>query len=85
MPSAKFEEAAKQAKNFTRLPEDEELLRLYGLYKQATLGDNETEKPTLDLKARYKWLAWDENRGMPQVEAEIQYIAYVEQLKSHYQ
>ncbi|ORX50963.1 acyl-CoA-binding protein [Hesseltinella vesiculosa] len=85
MPSPAFEDAAKQAKNFQTLPEDEELLKLYGLFKQATLGDNQTDKPVLDMRARYKWMAWDENRGMPQVEAEIQYISYVQELASMYQ
>ncbi|KAI8099960.1 putative acyl-coA-binding protein [Halteromyces radiatus] len=85
MPSAAFETAAKEAKGFTKLPDDEILLRLYGLYKQATFGDNTTDKPLLDLKGRYKWEAWKEHEGVPQVEAEVQYIALVEELKSSYQ
>ncbi|CAO3598900.1 acyl-CoA-binding protein [Absidia repens] len=85
MPSPAFEQAAKDAKNFTKLPEDEELLQLYGLYKQATLGDNNTDKPLLDFKGRYKWDAWNDNNGIPQVEAEVQYIALVESLKTKYQ
>ncbi|KAI9309313.1 Acb1 protein [Cunninghamella echinulata] len=85
MPSPAFEQAAKDAKSFTKLPEDEELLKLYGLYKQATLGDNTTDKPLLDMRGRYKWDSWKEHEGMPQAEAEFQYIQFVEELKKAYQ
>lgn len=37
-----FEEAAAKAKTFTTRPSDADLLKLYGLYKQATVGDNTT-------------------------------------------
>ncbi|KAI8329708.1 acyl-CoA-binding protein [Chlamydoabsidia padenii] len=85
MPSPAFEQAAKDAKSFTKLPSDEELLELYGLFKQATIGDNNTSKPLMDFKGRYKWDAWNNNNGIPQVEAEHQYIALVERLKPQYQ
>lgn len=42
----------------SRLPEDQ-ALRLYGLYKQATLGACATSKPAFyDVKGRAKWSAW---------------------------
>ncbi|SAM07865.1 hypothetical protein [Absidia glauca] len=85
MPSPAFEQAAKDAKNFTKLPKDDELLELYGLYKQATIGDNNTSKPLVDFKGRYKWDAWNNNNGIPQVEAEVQYIELVERLKPLYE
>jgi diazepam-binding inhibitor (GABA receptor modulating acyl-CoA-binding protein) len=35
---------------------DNELLEVYGLYKQATVGDNTTSKPgMLDFKGKAKW------------------------------
>jgi len=37
-----FNQAADNVKNLTKRPEDEELLELYALYKQATVGDNNT-------------------------------------------
>jgi diazepam-binding inhibitor (GABA receptor modulating acyl-CoA-binding protein) len=40
------------------------------------------DKPLLDLKGRYKWDAWNDLQGMISVEAEIQYIDFVEELKA---
>lgn len=38
----------------------------------------------LDLKGRYKWDAWNKNKGMSQTEAQAKYIDYVKFLKSKY-
>lgn len=38
----KFEEAAESVKNLKKRPTDNELLELYGYYKQATIGDCNT-------------------------------------------
>lgn len=66
-------------------PSDDELLELYGLYKQATVGDNETEKPGMfDFKGKYKWEAWNKLKGLSQEEAEQKYIALVDELSSKY-
>ncbi|KAG7838687.1 hypothetical protein KL942_002091 [Ogataea angusta] len=57
-------------------PNDDELLQLYGLYKQATVGDNTTDKPgVFDFKGKYKWEAWKKLEGTSQEEAEKKYIA----------
>ena len=40
-----FNQAAENIKKLTKRPEDEELLELYALYKQATIGDNNTGNP----------------------------------------
>ena len=37
-----FDKAAAEVKAFTKRPDDSVLLQLYGLYKQATAGDNTT-------------------------------------------
>jgi diazepam-binding inhibitor (GABA receptor modulating acyl-CoA-binding protein) len=37
-----FEDACNKAKSFSVRPSDADLLKLYGLYKQATVGDNDT-------------------------------------------
>lgn len=66
-------------------PTDDELLKLYGLYKQATIGDNTTDKPgTFDFKGKYKWQSWKDLEGTPQEEAEKQYIEFAEELISKY-
>ncbi|KAI7848401.1 putative acyl-coA-binding protein [Circinella umbellata] len=83
MPSAEFNTAAEEVKNLTSKPSDEALLKLYGLFKQATVGDNTTTKPGMfDLKGKYKWQAWEDLKGKSQADAEKEYIAFVEELKS---
>ncbi|KAL7309064.1 acyl-CoA-binding protein (ACBP)/diazepam binding inhibitor (DBI)/endozepine (EP) [Mucor circinelloides] len=82
MPSAEFNTAAEEVKNLASKPSDNQLLELYGLFKQATVGDNTTSKPTFDIKGRYKWDAWTKLKGTSQEDAEKQYIALVESLKA---
>ncbi|QWU86702.1 hypothetical protein CA3LBN_000920 [Candidozyma haemuli] len=74
MPSAEFEEKV-SVNNLKNRPDDNTLLKLYGLYKQATVGDNTTAKPgVFDLKGKYKWQAWEDLKGTSQEDAEKQYI-----------
>ncbi|KAG2223632.1 hypothetical protein INT45_009991 [Circinella minor] len=83
MPSAEFTTAAEEVKNLTSKPSDDALLKLYGLFKQATVGDNTTSKPGMfDMKGKYKWQAWEDLKGKSQADAEKEYIAFVEELKS---
>ena len=42
MPSAEFNAAAEAVKLLSYKPNNDELLQLYGLFKQATVGDNTT-------------------------------------------
>ena len=81
MPSAEFELAAVKVKTPTESPSNENLLELYGLFKQATVGDNNTERPGMfDLKGNAKWDAWTSKNGMSSEEAEKEYIALVARL-----
>ncbi|KAI7884401.1 putative acyl-coA-binding protein [Lichtheimia hyalospora FSU 10163] len=83
MPSAEFETAAKEVKDLTNKPSDKELLTLYALFKQATVGDVNTDRPGgFDFKGKAKWDAWNELKGKSQEDAEKEYIAFVEQLKA---
>lgn len=60
---------------------NDDLLALYGLYKQATVGDNATDKPSFyQLEAKSKWEAWNTRKGLSTAEAEAQYIALVKKL-----
>ncbi|KAI8823859.1 acyl-CoA-binding protein 1 [Chytriomyces cf. hyalinus JEL632] len=78
-----FEDAAAAVKSLTYNPNNDELLALYGLFKQATVGDNTTAKPgMLELQAGAKWGAWTKNQGMSKADAEAQYVALVESLKA---
>lgn len=58
--------------------DNNELLSVYGLYKQATIGDNNTSRPGIfDLKGKAKWDAWESKRGMSTLEAKKTYIEFV--------
>ena len=83
MPSAEFEAAAARVKTLTELPSNESLLELYALFKQATVGDNNTEEPGFfDFTGKAKWDAWAAKNGMSSEEAEKEYIALVAMLSA---
>ncbi|RWS01809.1 putative diazepam binding inhibitor-like protein [Dinothrombium tinctorium] len=80
-----FQKAADDIKNLKSRPTDEELLELYALFKQATVGDINTERPGLfELKAKAKWDAWNGKKGMPTEEAKLAYITRAKQLIETY-
>ena len=59
-----FEQAAERVKSLKTKPSNEVLLQLYGLYKQATAGDNTASQPwAVQLEARAKWDAWTSFKG----------------------
>ncbi len=78
---ALFDEASVKSKS---LPEqsNENLLKLYSLFKQATEGDINIEKPSnmFDFKGIAKFNAWDELKGLSKEEAMQKYIDLVKQL-----
>lgn len=78
---AAFEAAVAQSKDLSERPDNATLLRIYALYKQATQGDNEEEKPSFsDMVARAKWDAWEKLKGTDSDEAREQYIELIESL-----
>lgn len=61
------------------LPND--LLELYGLYKQATQGKCNTSKPGLfSMQARAKWSAWSDLADMSSDKAKQLYVEKLQQL-----
>lgn len=81
MPSEAFESAVSRVESLTKRPTNETLLQLYGLYKQATAGDNPDSSPSSwDIKEMAKHSAWASRRGMTQAQAEQAYIQLAEQL-----
>jgi acyl-CoA-binding protein len=85
MTISTLEEAVARTQQFTTRPSNEELLRLYGLYKQATEGDNEEERPGgFDFKAAAKYNAWLLLKGKSKEEATQAYIDLVSQLSANY-
>ncbi|XP_073830437.1 acyl-CoA-binding domain-containing protein anorexia [Musca autumnalis] len=58
-----------------------DLLQLYGLFKQATVGACNTSKPRIfNMQARAKWSAWQELGSMSMEEAKHRYVEKVKQL-----
>jgi len=46
-------------------PTDQELLELYGYYKQATIGDCNIPEPSMfNYTSNSKWHAWNKQRGL---------------------
>ncbi|KAG7168656.1 Acyl-CoA-binding domain-containing protein-like [Homarus americanus] len=81
----KFNEAAEKVKKLKTQPNDEELKELYGLYKQATVGDINTERPgMLDFKGKAKWDAWNSKKGTTKEAAMEAYVAKADELITKY-
>ena len=79
--TTQFEAAVAQSKALTERPDNSTLLKIYGLYKQATSGDNSDKKPGFsDLVGRAKWEAWDGFKGTPTTDAMQQYVELIASL-----
>ncbi|ETS62112.1 hypothetical protein PaG_03672 [Moesziomyces aphidis] len=62
-------------------PTQDDQLKFYGFYKQATIGDVNTKKPGMfDLTGKYKWEAWNKNQGMSKEDAQQAYVDALLQL-----
>ncbi len=79
-----FEQAAAASKTLPEKPSNEVLLRLYSLYKQATLGDNETSPPDnpFDIVGKAKFEAWSSLKGMAGEAAMQEYVDLVQTLRA---
>jgi acyl-CoA-binding protein len=78
---AKFEKAAKDLNTLRTRPKDEDLLVLYALYKQATVGDVAGARPGMfDVKGRAKYDAWAGRKGTAREAAMQEYVAHVARL-----
>jgi len=78
--ASQFQQAVARARTLPEQP-NEVLLELYGLYKQATMGDVTGEEPgPFDFVGRAKYDAWAARRGLTREEAMAAYIARVDQL-----
>ena len=79
---AKFEQAVTDSKNLPERPDNQTLLKLYALYKQASTGDVEGKRPGFtDMVGRAKWDAWGEFKGTSSDDAMKQYVSLIEELK----
>jgi diazepam-binding inhibitor (GABA receptor modulating acyl-CoA-binding protein) len=78
-----FDHYSEKVKTLKNKPKDDELLKLYGLYKQAKFGDNNTSKPwAFQFELSAKWNAWMLNKGKSKEDSMNQYINFVKFLFS---
>lgn len=78
---SRFDAAVAQSKNLSERPDNSTLLKIYGLYKQGTVGDNTEKKPGFgDMVGRAKWDAWNSLKGTSQTDAQQQYIDLISSL-----
>ncbi|HWP17817.1 MAG TPA: acyl-CoA-binding protein [Burkholderiaceae bacterium] len=79
---ARFEQAVAESKSLPEKPDNMTLLKIYALYKQATAGDVQGERPGFsDFVGRAKWDAWEALRGRSREQAMQEYIDLIESLK----
>jgi diazepam-binding inhibitor (GABA receptor modulating acyl-CoA-binding protein) len=79
---SQFIAAAEQAQRLPAKPDNETLLKLYALYKQATAGDVAGSRPGFtDFVGRAKYDAWAKLKGTAQDTAMQSYIDLVARLK----
>lgn len=76
-----FETAAEDVQQLSERPDNQTLLQLYALYKQATEGDVSGKRPSrLKMRARAKYDAWEEQKGLDEQEAMQAYVDLVDEL-----
>ena len=76
-----FESAVERLKTLSERPSNDVLLKLYALYKQATEGNVNTDRPGgFDFKNIAKWDAWKKLEGTEKEQARDEYVAYVDSL-----
>lgn len=79
-----FEAAVTASKTLDTKPDNDILLQLYSLYKQATEGDINVEPPAnmFDFVGKAKYDAWNNLKGKAKETAMQEYIDLVNQLKN---
>ncbi len=79
---AEFEAAAAAAQQLPSRPDNDTLLQLYALYKQATAGDASGKRPGFtDFVGRAKYDAWAKLHGTAKETAMKSYVELVAKLK----
>jgi len=76
-----FENSSKLITDCGKTFDNDILLKLYGYYKQASLGDCNTECPSFwNIKDKAKWEAWNQHKGMKKDHSMKRYIKLVSEL-----
>lgn len=77
-----FDQAVADLKNLPERPDNQTLLQMYALFKQASSGDVDGKRPGFtDMVGRAKWDAWDKLKGTTAEDAMQQYIDIITDLK----
>ncbi len=77
----KFEQAAVAVKKLKHRPDNDDLLELYALYKQATDGDVSGKSPGMfDVVNRAKYDRWAKKKGTTADAAMKSYVKLVDRL-----
>ena len=80
-----FASAQTRVKTLKTTPGPDELLELYALYKQATVGDVQGDRPgMLDFKGRAKFDAWAARKSTTADAAMTAYVELVKRLSQKY-
>ena len=79
---ARFDQAVAESKQLPEKPDNQTLLTIYGLYKQATEGEPTGKRPGFtDMVGRMKFDAWAAIKDKSSDEAMQEYIDLIESLK----
>ncbi|KAM6945849.1 acyl-CoA-binding protein [Aplochiton taeniatus] len=85
MSQEDFDKAYYVVRNLEKRPSHADLSDIYGLYKQATVGDVSIERPRIfDFTGKSKWDAWNSKKGMSKEDAIKGYISKAEEMKVTY-
>jgi len=80
--TSEFEAAAAASKKLAAKPDNDTLLKLYALYKQATQGDAQGQRPGMtDFVGRAKFDAWARMKGTSAESAMQEYVDLVRSLQ----
>lgn len=79
-----FQQAVTDSKSLSSKPDNETLLKLYSLYKQATEGDADDDGPAnpFDFVGKAKHEAWSDLQGKSTEAAMEEYVQLVNALKA---
>jgi diazepam-binding inhibitor (GABA receptor modulating acyl-CoA-binding protein) len=77
-PRAKhFDKVKDLIREYGKSMNNDDLQVIYGLYKQATVGDVNTPEPSFyQLTEKAKWNAWAKNKGKSSDQAKQEYVDY---------
>ena len=79
---SRFEQAAKDIHSLPERPDNDTLLRLYGLYKQGSEGDVRGPRPGFfDFVGTAKYEAWEKLAGVASEDAMKKYVDLVRKLR----